>query len=88
MANLPGKGLPACPGLIIKDSCWRWPERNLAGKPIDFHVQVLGLSFHDASSANPSESLRRNLAKSTMPKKFATFNRFSLRFTLQAIFDC
>jgi hypothetical protein len=39
-----------CPpiGLIIKDSYWRWPERNLAGNPIDFHVQVLGMSFHDA----------------------------------------
>lgn len=40
--------LPAYPGLIVKDSSWRWPERNLAGNAIDFHVQVLGLSFHDA----------------------------------------
>jgi len=40
--------LPAYPGLIVKDSFWRWPERNLAGNAIDFHVQVLGLSFHDA----------------------------------------
>lgn len=40
--------LPAHPGLIVKDSYWRWPERNLAGNAIDFHVQVLGLSFHDA----------------------------------------
>ncbi len=40
--------LPAYPGLIIKDSYWRWPERNLAGNAIDFCVQVLGLSFHDA----------------------------------------
>jgi hypothetical protein len=40
--------LPAYPGLIVKDSYWRWPERNLAGDAIDFHVQVLGLSFHDA----------------------------------------
>jgi hypothetical protein len=40
--------LPAYPGPIIKDSCWRWPERKLAGNAIDFHVQVLGLSFHDA----------------------------------------
>jgi len=38
----------AYPGLIVKDSYWRWPERNLAGNAIDFHVQVLGLSFHDA----------------------------------------
>jgi hypothetical protein len=36
------------PGLIVKDSYWRWPERNLAGNAIDFGVQVLGLSFHDA----------------------------------------
>jgi len=40
--------LPAFPGLIVKDSYWRWPERHLAGNAIDFHVQVLGLSFHDA----------------------------------------
>jgi hypothetical protein len=40
--------LPAYPGLIVKDSYWRWPERNLAGNAIDFLVQVLGLSFHDA----------------------------------------
>jgi hypothetical protein len=40
--------LPAYPGLIVKDSYWRWPERRLAGNAIDFHVQVLSLSFHDA----------------------------------------
>ena len=40
--------LPAYPGLLVKDSYWRWPERNLAGNAIDFFVQVLGLSFNDA----------------------------------------
>jgi len=35
-------------GLLVKDSHWRWSERNLAGNAIDFFVQVLGLSFHDA----------------------------------------
>lgn len=40
--------LPGYPGLIVKDSYWRWPERNLAGNAIDFHVQVLGLSFHES----------------------------------------
>ena len=40
--------LPAFPGLILKDSYWRWPERNRAGNAIDFCVHVLGLSFHDA----------------------------------------
>jgi len=40
--------LPAFPGLIVKDSYWRWPERHLAGNAIDFFVQVLGMSFHDA----------------------------------------
>ncbi len=35
-------------GLLVKDSYWRWPERNLAGNAIDFFVQVLGLSFQDA----------------------------------------
>ena len=43
--------LPAYPGLIVKDSYWRWPERNLAGNAIDFHVQVLRFSFHDAMRA-------------------------------------
>ena len=40
--------LPAYPGLLVKDSYWRWPERDLAGNAIDFCVQVLALSFHDA----------------------------------------
>lgn len=40
--------LAAHPGLTVKDSYWRWPERNLAGNSIDFCVQVLGLSFHNA----------------------------------------
>ena len=40
--------LPAYPGLIVKDSYWRWPEHHLAGNAIDFCVQVLGLSFHEA----------------------------------------
>jgi hypothetical protein len=40
--------LPAYPGLIVKDSYWRWPERDQAGNAIDFLMRVLGLSFHDA----------------------------------------
>ena len=40
--------LPAYPGLMLKESYWRWPERNLAGNAIDFFMRVLGLSFHDA----------------------------------------
>jgi hypothetical protein len=40
--------LPAYPGLILKENYWRWPLRNLAGNTIDFFVQVLNLSFHDA----------------------------------------
>jgi hypothetical protein len=40
--------LPAYPGLIVKDSYWRWPQRDLAGNAIDFFMRVLGLSFHDA----------------------------------------
>ena len=40
--------LPAYPGLILKDSYWRWPERDLAGNAIDYFVKVLGLSFNDA----------------------------------------
>jgi hypothetical protein len=40
--------LSAFPGLIIKESYWRWPDRDLAGNAIDFFVQVLGLTFHNA----------------------------------------
>ena len=40
--------LPAFPGLIVKESYWRWPERNMDGNAIDFFVQVMGMSFHDA----------------------------------------
>jgi hypothetical protein len=40
--------LSAFPGLIVKESYWRWPERDLAGNAIDFFVQVLKMSFHDA----------------------------------------
>jgi hypothetical protein len=40
--------LAAYKGLLLKDSYWRWPERNLAGNAIDFLVKVLGLSFNDA----------------------------------------
>ncbi|MEW6302361.1 MAG: hypothetical protein AB1705_02755 [Verrucomicrobiota bacterium] len=36
------------PGLIVKESYWRWPARELEGNAIDFFVHVLGLSFHDA----------------------------------------
>ena len=35
-------------GLLLKDSYWRWPQRNLAGNAIDFFVKLLGLSFNDA----------------------------------------
>lgn len=39
---------PAFPGLIVKAGYWRWPERNLSGHAIDFLVQVVGVSFHEA----------------------------------------
>ncbi len=35
-------------GLLVKDSYWRWPQRELAGNTIDFFVKVLGLSFNTA----------------------------------------
>ena len=49
--------LPAYPGLIVKDSYWRWPERNLAGNAIDFFMRVLGLSFQDAMCQLTGEPL-------------------------------
>jgi hypothetical protein len=39
------------PGLLLKDSYWRWPQRDLAGNTIDLFTQVLGMSFHDAMRA-------------------------------------
>ena len=36
------------PGLVIKDSYWRWPERELGGNTIDLCMQVLRLNFNDA----------------------------------------
>jgi hypothetical protein len=38
----------AYPGLVVKDSYWRWPDHGLGGNAIDFCTQVLRLSFHDA----------------------------------------
>lgn len=43
-----GPPLAAYKGLLLIDSYWRWPERDLAGNAIDFFVQFLGLSFNDA----------------------------------------
>ena len=40
--------VPAFPGLIVKESYWRRPERELAGNVIDFSVQILKMNFHDA----------------------------------------
>ena len=40
--------LPAYPGLIVKDSYWHWPERDLAGNAIDLCMRVLGMSFHQS----------------------------------------
>jgi hypothetical protein len=48
LAPGPIRGEVAYPGLLLKDSYWRWPERNLAGNAIDFFMRVLGPSFHDA----------------------------------------
>jgi hypothetical protein len=36
------------PGLVIKDSYWRWPERGMGGNTMDLYMQVLRLSFNDA----------------------------------------
>ena len=43
--------LPDFPGLVLKESYWRWPQRELAGNTIDFFIKVLGLSFNDAMRA-------------------------------------
>ena len=39
---------PALRELIAQVDAGRWPQRDLAGNAIDFHTQILGLSFHQA----------------------------------------
>jgi hypothetical protein len=36
------------PGIIIKDSYWRCPERNTGGNAIDLLTQVMRLGFNEA----------------------------------------
>jgi hypothetical protein len=50
LIELPARNfeLAAYKGLLVKESYWRWPERERAGNTIDFFVQVLGLTFHEA----------------------------------------
>ena len=50
LVELPAGNFEPLPykGLLLKDSYWRWPARNLSGNAIDFFVQVLGLSFNQA----------------------------------------
>ncbi len=43
--------------LIVKDSYWRWPERNLSGNAIDFFVRVVGREH--ASSEQSDGQLRQ-----------------------------
>lgn len=35
-------------GIVIKESFWTWPERNMAGNTIDFFVKIEGRSFNQA----------------------------------------
>ncbi len=36
------------PGLIVKNSYWRWPDQNRQGNTIDFFVHIRGMSFSQA----------------------------------------
>ena len=36
------------PGLIVKESYWRWPQQDKQGNAIDLLVNVLGRSFSQA----------------------------------------
>ncbi len=33
--------------LLIKESFWRWPSKNIQGNAIDFFMKVEGMSFHE-----------------------------------------
>ena len=35
-------------GLVVKQSFWIWPERELSGNTIDFFMKIEGKSFQDA----------------------------------------
>ena len=35
-------------GLVIKQSFWIWPDRNIAGNAIDYFVKVEGMTFNQA----------------------------------------
>jgi hypothetical protein len=35
-------------GLVIKENFWNWPDRHIAGNPIDFFTRVENISFHAA----------------------------------------
>jgi hypothetical protein len=59
--------LPAYPGLIVKDSYWRWPQRNLAGNAIDFCMRVLGLSFHEAMRQITGQSWNHHYPLASSP---------------------
>lgn len=39
------------PGLLIKDSFWRWPEQDKSGNTIDLLTHILGMSFNEAMRA-------------------------------------
>lgn len=36
------------PGLVVRQSYWIWPDREMSGNTIDFFVKALGASFNDA----------------------------------------
>ncbi len=55
--------LLAHPGLIVKESYWRWPERNLQGNASDFSVQVLGMSVHSVMCKSPDRKGRQTALK-------------------------
>ena len=58
-------------GLVIKQSFWIWPDKNIAGNAIDYFVKVEGLTFnqamqvitaaapYDATGSNPRQTTER-----------------------------
>ena len=35
-------------GIVLKESFWNWPEKNIAGNAIDFFTHVEGKTFNQA----------------------------------------
>jgi hypothetical protein len=62
---------------VLKDSYWRWPERQLGGNTIDFYILVFGYSFN--------ESMHQITPHLYPPEKTSAHTRTGYRFLQDAV---